>query len=136
MLKHTSYKRVRYGETDQMGYLYHGNYAQYYEIGRVELLRSLGLSYKLMEDNWGVMMPVVSMSSRYLRPGKYDDLVAIETQVRSLPAKQITFHYELSDEQGKMLNGGRVVLCFVKKQSGERIECPDALHDLLLPHFA
>ena len=119
-----------------MGYLYYGNYALYYEIGRVELLRSLGLSYKQMEQEWGVMMPVINMSSRYLRPALYDEKVAITTELRQLPSREITFHFTLRDASGKLLNGGRVELCFVEQASGNRISCPPALLSLLEAHFA
>ena len=136
MLTHTHHKRVRYGETDQMGYLYYGNYALYYEIGRVEMLRALGLTYRTMEDEWGVMMPVVNMESRYLRPARYDEDVAIETQLRRLPGRDITFHFELRDAGGKLLNGGRVKLCFVERDGGRRVACPAALAEVLKPHFA
>ncbi|MFK8056564.1 MAG: acyl-CoA thioesterase [Saprospiraceae bacterium] len=128
-------KRVRYGETDQMGYIYYGNYALYYEIGRVELLRSLGLTYKTMEDDWGIMMPVVNMSTRYLRPGRYDDEITIQTQLRSLPGKDITFHFELYNSAKKLINGGRVSLCFIEIASNDRVPCPSQLLGLLSPHF-
>ena len=85
MYTHDFQKRVRYGETDQMGYLYYGNYAQYYEIGRVEMLRSLGLTYKAMEEELGVMMPVLSLQMRYVRPAYYDELLTIRTALRRIP---------------------------------------------------
>ena len=91
MYTHEFQKRVRYGETDQMGYLYYGNYPQYYEIGRVEMLRSLGLTYKAMEEEQGILMPVVSMNIRYVRPAHYDELITIRTTLRQLPGKFITF---------------------------------------------
>lgn len=136
MITHTTTKRIRYGETDQMGYLYYGNYALYYEIGRVELLRSLGMSYRILEQECGVMMPVTAMQSRYVRPGKYDELVAITTTLRELPERQIVFHFELHNESGALLNGGRVSLCFVDMQTNARIACPGVLTKLLAPHFA
>ena len=135
MYSHEVKKRVRYGETDQMGYLYYGNYALYYEIGRVEMLRSLGLTYKQMESEWGVMMPVVNMSSRYLRPAYYDDEILIRTQIRKLPDAEITFHFELYNPQGKLVNGGRVVLCFVDTTTQRRITCPEHLLKTLSPYF-
>ncbi len=135
MYQHQVSKRVRYGETDQMGYLYYGNYALYYEIGRVELLRSLGLTYKVMEEEWGIMMPVLNMSTRYLRPARYDDEITIKTQLRVLPAKDITFHFELFNPNGKLINGGRVSLCFIEVASNVRVNCPRPLLDLLSPHF-
>lgn len=128
-------KRVRYGETDQMGYLYYGNYAQYYEIGRVEMLRSLGLSYKAMEEELGIMMPVVSMQIRYLRPVLYDDLITIKTIIRQLPERSIVFHMELYNEQGKLVNGGTVKLCFVDIKSQKTVPAPEFLVDKLSPYF-
>jgi len=136
MLKHKVTKRVRYGETDQMGYLYYGNYALYYEIGRVEQLRSLGLTYKTMEEDWGIMMPVVNMSSRYLRPARYDEEIKIETQLRTLPEKDITFHFELYNPGNKLINGGRVTLCFMEVGTNVRVHCPEPLLELLKVHFA
>lgn len=135
MYEHQVTKRVRYGETDQMGYLYYGNYALYYEIGRVELLRSLGLTYKTMEEEWGIMMPVLNMSTRYLRPARYDDEITIRTQLRVLPDKDITFYFELYNPSEKLVNGGRVSLCFIEVANNERVPCPLPLLELLKPHF-
>jgi acyl-CoA thioester hydrolase len=128
-------KRVRYGETDQMGYLYYGNYAQYYEIGRVEMLRSLGLTYKEMEEEQGVMMPVLSLQMRYVRPAFYDELLTIRTTLRRLPDQFITFHVEIFNEKNKLINGGSVRLCFVDKKSNKSIFAPDNLIDKLRPFF-
>jgi len=128
-------KRVRYGETDQMGYLYYGNYAQYYEIGRVEMLRSLGLTYKEMEEEQGVMMPVLSLQMRYVRPAFYDELLTIRTTLRRFPDQFITFHVEIFNEKNKLINGGSVRLCFVDKKSNKSIFTPDNLIDKLRPFF-
>jgi len=128
-------KRVRYGETDQMGYLYYGNYAQYYEIGRVEMLRSLGLTYKSMEEELGVMMPVLSLQMRYVRPAFYDELLTIRTTLRQLPDQFITFHVELYNEKNKLVNGGSVRLCFVDKKSNKTIGAPAYLIEKLRPFF-
>ena len=121
-----------------MGYLYYGNYALYYEIGRVELLRSLGLTYRSFEEELGVMMPVLNMSARYVRPARYDDEVEIRTQLRRMPARDIVFDFELygTGPGAKLLNGGRVALCFVEIASGGRVACPGVLADKLRPHFA
>ncbi len=128
-------KRVRYGETDQMGYLYYGNYAQYYEIGRVEMLRSLGLTYKEMEQDHGIWMPVVAMEMRFVRPAFYDELLTIRTTLRQLPEKFITFHVEIFNEKNKLLNGGSVKLCFLEAKSGQTISAPEFLLAKLQPHF-
>lgn len=135
MYTHEYSKRVRYGETDQMGYLYYGNYAQYYEIGRVEMLRSLGLTYREMEAEMGVLMPVVSMNIRYVRPARYDELITIRTALRQLPGRFIVFHVELYNEAGKLVNGATVKLCFVEAESGKTIVAPSVLLAKLKPYF-
>ena len=135
MFTHTFKKRVRYGETDQMGYLYYGNYAQYYEIGRAEMIRSLGISYNGMEKEVGVMMPVMSLSCRFVRPARYDELVSIQTTLRKLPDKTMTFHMELFNEKGKLINGGTVKLCFVDVKTNKSVDAPFYLLDKLRPYF-
>ncbi len=128
-------KRVRYGETDQMKYLYYGNYAQYYEIGRVEMLRSLGLTYREMEEEHGIGMPVVHLEVRYIRPAFYDELLTIRTALRELPDKFIKFHMEIFNEKSKLINGGSVKLCFVNYETGKTIPAPEFLLKKLRPHF-
>lgn len=136
MYTHEYQKRVRYGETDQMGYVYYGNYAQYYEIGRVEMLRSLGMTYKEMEQDMGIMMPVVNLEIRYLRPARYDELLTIKTTLQSLPGeKYILFHVEIFNEEGRLINGGSVRLCFVDIKSGKTVPPPEALMERLRPFF-
>lgn len=135
MLIHEFQKRVRYGETDQMGYLYYGNYAQYYEIGRVEMLRSSGLTYREMEQERGVLMPVVSLQMRYVRPAYYDELLTIRTTLRKLPEKFITFEVEIFNENQKLVNGGSVRLCFVDAKNGKTITAPEFLLEKLRAHF-
>ncbi|MCB0639567.1 MAG: acyl-CoA thioesterase [Lewinella sp.] len=136
MYTHEFQKRVRYGETDQMGYLYYGNYAQYYEIGRVEMIRSLGVTYREMEADHHVMMPVMSLQMRFVRPALYDELLTIRTTLRELPDKYILFHVEIMNEQGKLVNGGSVKLCFVDTKTNRTIPTPDFLLDKLGPYFA
>ncbi len=135
MYIHEFRKRVRYGETDQMGYLYYGNYAQYYEIGRVEMLRSLGLTYREMEAQHHILMPVVSMQIRFVRPAYYDEMITIRTALRQLPEKHIVFHMELFNEENKLVNGGNVRLCFVDAISRKAISAPSFLIDKLSPYF-
>lgn len=135
MYEHTFEKRVRYGETDQMGYLYYGNYAAYYEIGRVEMLRSLGITYKDMEEKHGILMPVTNLDMRFVRPGRYDELLKIKTTLRKLPDRFIVFHVEIRNENDKLVNGGRVKLCFVDARSNRTITAPDFLLDKLAPFF-
>jgi acyl-CoA thioester hydrolase len=135
MYTHDFQKRVRYGETDQMGYLYYGNYAQYYEIGRVEMLRSVGLTYKSMEEEHGILMPVMTLEMRFVRPAHYDELLTIRTSLRELPGKTIVFHVEIFNEKMKLVNGGRVKLCFVDTQTNKSIDAPTYLVEKLRPHF-
>lgn len=135
MYVHSFNKRVRYGETDQMGYLYYGNYAQYYEIGRVEMLRSLGVTYKELEEKYNTFMPVMHLESRYVRPARYDELLTIETTLRKLPWRDIVFYTEIKNEAGKLVNGGRVRLCFIDKMTGNAVISPDILTNILKPFF-
>jgi acyl-CoA thioester hydrolase len=135
MIQHEIQIRVRYGETDQMGYLYYGNYAQYYEVGRAELIRSVGLPYKSMEEDYGIMMPVVSMNIRYIRPALYDELLTIKTSLRHLPEQFITFYYEIFNEKGQLLNGATVRLCFMDIKTKKRIPTPEYLQKELGPYF-
>lgn len=136
MYTHRFQKRVRYAETDQMGYLYYGNYATYYEIGRVEMLRSLGLTYRSMEEEYGILMPVMNLEMRFVRPARYDELLTIETSLRELPGKEIVFHVRIFNEKDKLVNGGRVKLCFVDAQTSKTVEAPSYLIDALKPHFS
>lgn len=135
MYTHRTTHRVRYGETDQMGYLYYGNYPLLYEIGRVEMLRELGLSYAELEAKHDVMMPVMSLNMRYVRPALYDELLTIATTLRQLPERTITFHVEIFNEKNKLVNGGSVKLCFVRPSDHKSIAAPELLLDKLLPHF-
>ncbi|MEM9526166.1 MAG: thioesterase family protein [Bacteroidota bacterium] len=135
MLTTTTTHRVRYGETDQMAYLYYGRYALLYEIGRVEMLRDLGLTYANMEAEEGVMMPVMSLNQRFVRPARYDELLTIATTLRRLPVDTITFHVEIRNEKGKLVNGGSVKLCFVDVKSGKAVPAPEYLLEKLRPHF-
>jgi acyl-CoA thioester hydrolase len=127
--------RVRYGETDRMGYLYYGNYAQYYEVGRVEAIRALGLSYKEMEETHGVMMPVMSLQMRYVRPALYDELLTVRTTVRHLPTDTITFFVDIYNEKKKLVNGGSVKLCFVDMKTNKTVPPPQYLIEKMIIFF-
>jgi len=127
--------RVRYAETDKMGYLYHGNYAQFYEMGRVEMIRSLGLSYKELEDKIGVGMPVMYMETRYVRPAFYDDLLTVKTKVKKMPHDFLRFFVEIFNEKGKLISGAKVKLCFIEMKTMKRVSCPEALSSRLAVHF-
>jgi len=116
--------RVRYAETDQMGVVYHGNYAQYFEMGRVEWLRNLGLSYSVMEKQ-GVMLPVVSLSMNYKKPARYDDLLTVRTIFKKQESVKIEFDYEIFNEEGKLLTTGNSVLVFVDMKTGRPVVPPE-----------
>ena len=120
--------RVRYAETDQMGVVYHGNYAQYFEMGRVEWLRNLGVSYKWMEDN-GVMLPVVSLEMNYKKPARYDDLLRVKTILKSQTTVKIEFDYEIYNEQNQLLTTGYSMLVFVDMKTGRPIVPPKYVSD-------
>ena len=104
--------RVRYGETDQMGYVYYGNYASYYEVARVESFRQLGLSYKKLEKS-GVMMPVLELKTKYLLPAKYDDLLTVKVKIAEMPRLKIRYEYDVYNEEGILLNQGETTLVFI-----------------------
>ena len=122
--------RVRYGETDQMSFVYYGVYAQYYEVGRVELLRSLGLTYKELEE-MGFALPVVNLNINYKKPAYYDDELTIRTTIKKLPSAKIIFDYETYNEQGNLLNTGEVVLVFLDKETGKPCFTPEVIMEKL-----
>ena len=126
--------RVRYGETDQMGYVYYGVYAQYYEVGRVELLRSLGISYKELEEE-GFALPVVNFEINYKKAAHYDDELIIRTTIKELPSARITFHYETFNTEMELLNSGKVVLVFVEKKSKKPCFTPEIIMNKLQKKF-
>src|SRR4029077_16151788 len=106
--------RVRYAETDRMGYVYYGHYATYFEVARVEMLRSLGFNYKKLEEE-GVILPVLTFSIKYIRPAYYDDLLTVVTTINDLPSTRIKFSYETYNEKSELLNTAETVLVFVNK---------------------
>jgi len=112
MIKSEVNLRVRYAETDRMGYVYHGNYAQYFEVARVEMLRELGFNYKSLEDD-GVLLPVVSLDIRFFKPAYYDDLLTIRTEIRIQPTSRIVFHYKTYNQQNEQLNEASTTLVFM-----------------------
>ena len=127
--------RIRYADTDQMGYAYYGNYARYYEIGRVETIRSLGFSYKDFETKMGIMLPVVYLESRYIKPAFYDDLLTIETKLTEMPSKMITFHCDIYNESIELINTGLIKLFFVDMKTNKRVSSPELLVSKLKPYF-
>jgi len=121
--EHISTLRVRYGETDQMGYCYYGNYAQYFEVGRVEALREVGMSYKSLEEN-GVMLPVSEFKVNYKSPAKYDDLLLITTKITEIKGARILFEYTIYNEKQDLIAEAETTLVFVSKQSMRPISPP------------
>lgn len=135
MFTHEIQQRVRYSETDKMGYLYYGHYPHYYEVARAEMLRSTGHTYQEMEDVHGVLMPVMTLNIRYIRPAYYDDLLTIKTTLRKLPTTTITFHTDTFNSKGELMSGGSVKLCFVDRKTNESIHAPAYLLEALQPFF-
>lgn len=129
----TSY-RVIYGDVDQMGYMYYGNYARLYEIGRVEALRSLGLIYKDFEDN-GIWMPVYENYSKYVKPAKYDDLIKIKVIIGELPEIRIGFKYELYNSKNELIHHGNTTLFFLNSSTEKIVKCPESILKALEPYF-
>lgn len=127
--------RVRYAEADPMNVVYYGNYAQYFEVARVESLRNLGISYKTIEE-MGIMLPVVELNIKYLRPAKYDDLLTIKTMIKVLPTDhRIQFDQEVYNEEGKLLTIGIVKLYFMDQKLSNRAEMPPLLRSKLAPYY-
>jgi acyl-CoA thioester hydrolase len=135
MFTTTTQIRVHYALTDQMGFVYHGHYAQFYEIGRTEAIRELGYTYKDIES-MGIIMPVVDIHSRFLRPAKYDDLITVKTSLKELPVHhKIVFHSEIFNEPGELLNSGTVTLYFMQADGMKRCEMPAELKSKLEKYF-
>lgn len=134
MFKSETKIRVRYAETDQMGYCYYGNYAQYFEVARVEALRSLGVTYKTMEEN-GIWLPVVDFSIKYLQPAYYDEELTILTNVVKEPTIRIFFTYETYNEKKEKINFGETSLVFLDKKLKKPVNCPKNLREKLKKYF-
>jgi len=126
--------RVRYAETDQMGYVYYGFYAMYYEVARVESLRQLGLTYKEVEE-MGVIMPVLENHSKYMVPARYDELLRIVTTIREKPSVKIKFEYDIYNEANTHIHHGETLLVFIDKKSNRPCRPPKAMADVLEPFF-
>jgi len=135
MIKSETKIRVRYGETDQMGYAYYGIYAQYYEVGRVETMRLLGFSYKDVEAR-GILMPVVDFSIHYKKPAYYDDEISVVTRLKERPqGLRILFNYECFNSKGELLNTGHVTLVCLDKSTNKLCDIPDWFHKAFDPFF-
>lgn len=130
MNSHKTKIKVRYAETDQMGVVYHGNYAQYLEIGRLEWLSALGISYKEMEAN-DVMLPVVSLNVNYKKPAYYEDILTVSTTLIKQPTASIEFAYEIHNSSGELLTTANTILVFVNMKSNFPMRCPRYILDKL-----
>jgi len=134
MYKHQTEIRVRYGETDQMGFVYYGNYPLYYEVGRVEALRSLGLNYSKMEEE-GVALPVRELKINYYKPAFYDQFLRMETWLEEMPKTRIRFHHHIYNEENVLLNYGEVELVFMNIATKRPVICPENLRSALEKYF-
>ena len=126
MKKSSTKTRVRYSETDQMGVVYHGNYAQFFELGRTEWLRKLGITYKDMEIS-GIMLPVISLSCNFVKPAKYDDVLTIQTILLKKPMVKIVFDYKITNQHDQLICTGNSVLAFIKTENNKPTSCPNYL---------
>lgn len=127
--------RIHYALTDQMGVVYYGNYAQFYEIGRTELIRTLGFTYKEIEA-MGIVLAVTDMHIRFLRPAKYDDLITVKTTLKEIPLHhKIVFHGELYNQQNELLNTGDITLYFLEAKTMKRCEMPSVFKEKLSVYF-
>ena len=126
--------RVRYADIDQMGFMYYGNYAKLFEIGRVEALRNLGVRYKDLEDG-GIWMPVYENNSKYLEPAKYDELLTIKCTLKEMPRVRIVFDTEVLNESKKIIHKGLTTLVFIKADRKQITTCPPIIIEKLNPFF-
>jgi acyl-CoA thioester hydrolase len=135
MFTHAVTYRVCYADTDQMGYVYYGNYARLYEIARVETLRSLGVSYRDLENN-GIGLPVIDYTTKFHAPGLYDDVLTVSCQVDEMPGARIKFSYTIKNEAGDLLNEGNTSLVFMMLATKKVIKAPEFIRNALLPYFS
>lgn len=134
MYSHTIDIRVRYGEVDMMGYLYYGYYSFYYEQARVETMRSLGISYKKMEE-LGFLLPVRDLHIKFHKPAYYDDVVKIKCMIQKMPSVRHDFIYEMYNPDSELINEAETTLVYLDKTSRKPVQCPGFVRDLLLPHL-
>jgi acyl-CoA thioester hydrolase len=126
--------RVRYGETDRMGYVYYGNYAQYFEVARVEALRNLGFSYRQIEDE-GIILPVLSYSVKYIKPAYYDDELTIKVVIKEIPMARIRFDYEVYNAKGELINMADTTLVFINRNTNKPCPAPEDFLEALRKFF-
>jgi acyl-CoA thioester hydrolase len=127
--------RTRYAETDQMGVIYYGTYATYYEVARVEAFRKMGISYKNMENEHRVMMPVIENTSRYLRSVHYDELLRIRVIIPKLPTVKMLYKYEFYNEANELVHTGETLLCFMNMDTRRPCRPPKSILDIIVPYF-
>ena len=127
--------RVRYAETDQMGYVYYGNYSMYYEVGRAEAMRKAGFSYKRLED-MGIMMPVLVNNSKYIMPARYDELLTIKISIPKMPMVKIIVNCDIYNEQNQHIHHGETTLAFVNMKTGKPCRIPDELKAVYEPYYS
>ena len=130
MKKFSTNIRVRYGETDQMGVVYHGNYASYFEIARTEWLRNLGITYKELE-NKGIMLPVISLFFNFIKSAKYDDVLTITVILKKKPLVKIEFDYEIYNQNKEKISIRNSVLAFMDMKTNKPMRCPDYILEKL-----
>lgn len=134
ILQHHTFIRVRYSETDQMGFVYYGNYAAYFEVARVEALRSLGISYKSLEES-GILMPVKNFEINYLKPAKYDEMIEIVTTIKEIPKSGILFEYESLNEKKEVINRAKTTLVFLDAGRMRPIRVPQLVIEAIHLHI-
>jgi acyl-CoA thioester hydrolase len=133
MISHTTTIRVRYAETDQMGFVYYGNYATYFEVARVETLRSIGITYRSLEEN-GILLPVVRFQINYAAPAQYDDELLITTIIRDQPSVRMKFEYQTFRGE-TLLNDAETDLVFTDAATKKPIRCPNHISEIVGAHF-
>lgn len=135
MIAHHTHIRVRYADTDQMGFVYHGKYVEYFEVGRVELIRQLGISYKEIEAR-GIWMPVADLQLSFKRPAHYDELLSVHTRITEKPRASLLTHYQLTNGEGELKATGSVRLAFIDHQHQKPVRVPDFMLEAVERHWA
>jgi len=126
--------RVRYGETDKMGFVYHGNYPLYYEEGRTDAIRKLGFAYSDLEAE-GILLPVAEMNMRFKGPAFYDELLTVKTTLIEMPSKRMKFHTDIYNQKGDWINTGQTTVLCVRADTKKICELPQHLKDAVAPYF-
>lgn len=132
---HTTHSiRVRYAETDPMKYVYYGIYAQYFEVARVELFRTLGISYDEIE-NQGIWLPVSEYSIKYLKPALYDEILEIHTFIKKIPGVRVEFEYEIYNNSKEKITEAKTTLYFLDSKINKIVRCPDFLQEIITKNW-